>query len=332
VWQIAALHGPRVVTYEDLRIAAGLVTPPAPTTSSAVKTEIPGVVKAGTAIELVAQGFDGTEGPLALPDGSLIFTENRVDRVRRIGADGAVSVFLERGRNPNALARGPDGSIFAAQTAAPGIAVIYPADKARVLATSFEGKPLNRPNDLIVDRAGGIYFTDPGAGANQRQPGVAALAAPPVPALYFLHPKGELRQLATDIKRPNGVSLSPDEKTLYVADTFGEFVLAYQVKAGGEVSSPKNFARLAGYKQTDNGPNSGADGLAVDAQGRLYVASSAGVEIFDRRGKALGVIELPRAPQNLAFAGASGNALYVVGRGAVWKIDTLTSGPANRAK
>ena len=124
------------------------------------------MVNAGTAIELVAQGFDGTEGPLALPDGSLIFTENRVDRVRRIGADGAVSVFLERGRNPNALARGPDGSIIAAQTAAPGIAVIYPADKARVLATSFEGKPLNRPNDLIVDRTGGIYFTDPGAGAS----------------------------------------------------------------------------------------------------------------------------------------------------------------------
>jgi gluconolactonase len=128
------------------------------------------------------------------------------------------------------------------------------------------------------------------------------------------------------------VSLSPDEKTLYVADTFGEYVLAYQVASGGAVSQPKNFARLAGFKQTENGPSSGADGLAVDAQGRLYVASSAGVEVFDRRGKALGVIELPKAPQNLAFAGSSGNALYVVGRGAVWKIDTLTRGPANRAK
>jgi sugar lactone lactonase YvrE/glyoxylase-like metal-dependent hydrolase (beta-lactamase superfamily II) len=332
VWQIAALHGPRVVTFEDLRIAAGLVTPAPPTSGSTVKAGIPGVVNAGTAIELVAQGFDGTEGPLPLPDGSLIFTENRVDRVRRIGADGAVSVFLERGRNPNALARASDGSIIAAQTAGPGIGVIHPADKARVLVTSYEGKPLNRPNDLIVDKSGGIYFTDPGAGAGQRQPGVAALAAPPVPALYFLNPKGELRQLSTEIKRPNGVSLSPDEKTLYVADTFGEYVLAYQVVAGGAVSQPKNFARLAGFKQTENGPSSGADGLAVDAQGRLYVASSAGVEVFDRRGKALGVIDLPKAPQNLAFAGSSGNALYVVGRGAVWKIDTLTRGPANRAK
>ena len=332
VWQIAALHGPRVVTFEDLRIAAGLVTPAPPTSGATVKADIPGVVKAGTAIELVAQGFDGTEGPLALPDGSLIFTENRVDRVRRIAADGAVSVFLERGRNPNALARTSDGSIVAAQTAGPGIGVIYPTDKARVLVASFEGKPLNRPNDLIVDRAGGIYFTDPGAGPAQRQPGVAALAAPPVPALYFLNPKGELKRLSTEVKRPNGVSLSPDEKTLYVADTFGEYVLAYQVAANGAVSAPKNFARLAGFKQTENGPSSGADGLAVDSQGRLYVATSVGVEIFDRRGKTLGIIELPKAPQNLAFAGAGGSTLYIVGRGAVWKIETLASGPVNRAK
>ena len=178
------------------------------------------MVKAGTAIELVAQGFDGTEGPLRIA-GRLadIHRESRRPCAPHRAPTARCRCSSSAAAIPNALARGPDGSIIAAQTAAPGIAVIYPADKARVLATSFEGKPLNRPNDLIVDRTGGIYFTDPGAGADQRQPGVAALAAPPVPALYFLHPKGELRQLTTEIKRPNGVSLSPDEKTLYVADT-----------------------------------------------------------------------------------------------------------------
>jgi len=332
VWQIAALHGPRVATFEDLRIAAGLVAPVVPATGSSVKAGIAGVVEAGTAIELVAQGFDGTEGPLPLPDGSLIFTENRVDRIRRISDDGAVSVFLERGRNPNSLARAPDGSIIAAQTAGPGIAVVSPVEKARVLVDSYKGKPLNRPNDLIVDRSGGIYFTDPGAGAGQRQPGVAAPVAPPIPALYYLASTGELRQISTDIKRPNGVSLSPDEKTLYVADTQGEYVLAYQVARDGKLSSPRNFARLAGFKQTEAGSTSGADGLAIDAQGRLYVASSAGVEIFDRRGKGLGVIELPKPPQNLAFAGVDRRTLYVVGRGAVWKIRTLAGGPEGRGK
>ncbi len=105
-----------------------------------------------------------------------------------------------------------DDTIVAAQTGKPGIGVIYPSDKARVLADSFQGKPFNRPNDLIVDRGGGIYFTDPGPGPAQRQPGVAAPAIPPIPAVYYLSPQGELRQLATDIPRPNGISLESRRK------------------------------------------------------------------------------------------------------------------------
>ena len=332
VAQIAALHGPRVATYEDLRTASGAVRAPVPTTSGVVKADVAGVVKAGTAIELVKQGFEGTEGPLPLPDGSLVFTENRVDRIQRIANDGSTTVFLERNGNPNSLARGLDGTIVAAQTGKPGIGVIFPAAQARVLADNFQGKPFNRPNDLIVDRGGGIYFTDPGPGPAQRQPGVAAPASPPIPAVYYLSPKSELRQLANDIPRPNGIALSPDEKTLYVANTYGEHVLAYDVGTGGVVTQRRDFAKLVGFRQTDNGPSSGADGLAVDAQGRLYVASSAGVEVFDRRGRALGVIEIPNPPQNLAFAGTDRRTLYVVGRGAVWKIRTLASGPASRAK
>ncbi len=332
VAQIAALHGPRVASYEDLRTATGAVRAPVPTTSGVVKADVAGVVKAGTAIELIKQGFDGTEGPLPLPDGSLVFTENRVDRIQRIADDGSAAVFLERSGNPNSLARGLDGSIVAAQTGKPGIGVIHPADKARVLADNFQGKPFNRPNDLIVDRSGGIYFTDPGPGPGQRQPGVAAPASLPIPAIYYLSPRGELGQLATDIPRPNGITLSPDEKTLYVANTYGEHVLAYDVGKDGSISHRRNFARLAGFRQTDNGPSSGADGLAIDAQGRLYVASSAGVEVFDKKGKALGVIEIPNAPQNLAFAGSDRRTLYVVGRGAVWKIRTDASGPSGRGK
>ena len=332
VSQIAALHGPRVTTFEDLRTAAGLVRPPAPTTSGVVKADIPGVVKAGTPIELVSQGFDGTEGPLPLPDGSLVFTENRVDRIRRIADDGTVSVFTERNGNPNSIARGVDGSIVAAQTGKPGIGVIYPVEKARVLVDNFEGKPFNRPNDLIVDHGGGVWFTDPGPGPAQRQPGVAPPAVAPVPAVYYLPAQGALRRLTTEIARPNGISLSPDEKTLYVADTYGEHVLAYDLGRDGRLAAPRKFAKLAGFRQTESGPSSGADGLAIDAAGRLYVASSAGVEIFDRKGKALGVLDIPNPPQNLAFAGNDRSTLYVVGRGAVWKIRTQAQGPANRAK
>ena len=107
-----------------------------------VKANVDGVVNAGTVIELVKQGFDGTEGPLPLPDGSLVFTENRVDRIQHIAADGSTSVFLERNGNPNSIARGPGDIIVAAQTGKPGISVIYPLDQARVLADDIRGQAI----------------------------------------------------------------------------------------------------------------------------------------------------------------------------------------------
>jgi gluconolactonase len=147
-----------------------------------------------------------------------------------------------------------------------------------------------------------------------------------------LSPTGQLHQLATDIERPNGIQLSPNEQTLYVANTFGEHVLAYDVKADGTVGARRNFAKLEGFTTTEQGATSGADGLAVDAKGRLYVASAAGVQVFDAKGKALGVIALPKSPQNLAFAGKDKKTLYVVGRGSAYRIATQTSGYTGRAK
>jgi len=204
---------------------------------------IPGVVAAGTPIVVLGDAFKGTEGPLALPDGSLVFTDS--------------------GRNAN-------------------------------------------------------------------QPAPAGEVAPPV--VYRLR-QGRLERLAADITRLNGIQLSPDEKTLYVANTSGEHVLAYEIHADGSLGPRRDFARLAGWRpDAPNGASSGADGLAVDAQGRLYVASSAGIEVFDAQGQALGVISVPKQPQNLAFAGPDKKQLFVVGRGAAWRIATLAQGFTGRAK
>lgn len=286
---------------------------------------IDGVVAAGTRIELIKEGFQGTEGPLGLPDGSLVFTETQVNRITRIAPDGSISSFLENSNGSNGLTRLANGDIVSVQTVRPLIGIVHPANRARTLVEQFEGKPLNRPNDLIADRKGGIYFTDPGA-----RP---AAGQPPVPtAVYYLSPAGKLSQIDTSIGRPNGIQLSLDEKTLYVANTAGEYIFAYDVAADGTAGKRRNFAKLAGFKQTENGWSSGADGLAVDAQDRLYVASSEGVQIFSSKGAALGVIALPKAPQNLAFAGKDRKTLYVVGRGAVYRLALLAGGPTQRAK
>jgi gluconolactonase len=278
---------------------------------------IAGVTKADTRIEVIREGFDGTEGPIALQDGSILFTENRADRIVKIAPDNAVSTYLEKTGGANALALKADGQLLAVQTAPSGIAALQPA--AKVLASKYQGKPLNRPNDLAVSRAGFVYFTDPGAAPQAGAPAVQT-------AVYWLDKKGATHPIANDIRRPNGIALSPDEKTLYVANTGGDHLIAFTIQPDGSTTARHDFATLAGLRDTPTGPSSGADGIVVDADGRVYVATTAGVQIFSPEGQAIGVIPLPNAPQNLAFGGADRTKLYVVGRGSVYRIATLTRG------
>jgi gluconolactonase len=297
----------------------------------AVVPAIPGVVAAGTRIELVKDGFTGTEGPIALPDGSLAFTEIQASRITRIAADGTTSPFLENSNGANGLGFNAKGELIAVQVADTRVGVVYPPAQARTLADNFEGLPFGRPNDVVVDKRGGIYFTDSGVNVAPNQPAPTKVFAKP--AVYYITPDGALKRLAADIERPNGIQLSPDEKVLYVANTNGEHVLAYDIAADGSVGARRNFARLAGWSKGENGTwSSGADGLAVDEKGRLYVASNNGIEVFSASGEALGNIVLPKKPQNLAFAGAGKKFLYVVGRGAAYRIAALTPGYAGRAK
>lgn len=293
----------------------------------AVPTAIPDVVAAGTKIEFIRDGFKGTEGPVQLPDGSVAFTETQDARITRIAADGSVSSYLENSNGSNGLGFAANGELLSVQQVKPRVGVIAPADKVRTLADNYEGVPFGRPNDIVVGKRVGIFFTDSGGAQKPGEPPVGK------PAVYQITPKGELKRVANDIERPNGIQLSPDEKVLYVANTPGEHVIAYDIGPDGSLGQRRNFARLTGYAKGDNGNySSGADGLAVDEKGRLYVTSNAGVEVFSARGDALGVIPIPKKPQNIAFAGQDKKTLYVVGRGSAYKIALLTPGFAGRAK
>jgi gluconolactonase len=299
-------------------------------TEEAVTPAIDGVVAAGTKIEYIRDGFKGTEGPISLPDGDLIFTETQANRITRIAADGSISTFLENSNGSNGLAFNARGELVTVQVLNPRVGIVYPQEK--VLADKFEGVPFIRPNDVVLSiNRGDIYFTDSGAAFGAPKAGEPAVTTRP--AVYRIKPDGELQRIANNIERPNGIQLSPDEKVLYVANTLGEYILAYDVARNGSISGKRNFARLEGFKKTDNGTySSGADGLAVDAKGRLYVASTSGIQVFRATGESLGIIALPKAPQNLAFAGKDKKFLYIVGRGAAYRIAVQTPGFAERAK
>jgi gluconolactonase len=282
--------------------------------SETIAPNIPGVVAGGAKVQVVKYGFQGSEGPVAMPDGSLLFTETRANRITRVDNSGSVSTFLENTDQANGLGFDPKGRLIAVQRA-PGkmrIGVLYPKGSETVVADTFEGKPFVRPNDILVTTKGGVYFTD-------------------APGIYFIPPGGKVIRVADGFQNPNGIQLSPDEKVLYANNEFGEYLIAFDVQPDGTLRNRRNFARYQSVKPTPDGDN-GADGLAIDAEGRVYIATTLGVEVFNNKGEHLGIIPFSRAPQNLAFAGPDKKILYVVGRGAVFKVQMLAQGFRGRAK
>jgi gluconolactonase len=158
----------------------------------------------------------------------------------------------------------------------------------KVLAMTFaNGAPLGRLNDLIADGKGGAYFTVGGA--------------------YYVSPAGVVSTVADQDIRSNGVMLSPDGRTLYV--TNNTTVLAFDVRADGTTGNRRDFGTLDG--------DDGGDGMAVDAEGRLYVTGNKGVHVLSPRGEHLGLIPTPRRPISVAFSGPDKNLLYAPSSGAV---------------
>jgi gluconolactonase len=288
--------------------------PPPPATNT-VAPAIPGVVAAGTPVTVIKEGFQGTEGPITLPDGSLIFTNPGANQISKIDKDGNVSVFLENTNGSNGLAFDSKGRLISTQTAAgqERIGVIYPKGSEATLAEKF-----GRPNDLVVNKAGGIYFTAPGAS----------------PAVFYIPPGGAPIKVNEDIENPNGIQLSRDEKTLYVNNTRGEYMLAFDIQADGKLGNKRNFAQYQGVTKNEKGVTSGADGIAIDSEGRVYAAinSTGGVQVFSPEGKHLGTIPTSLGAQNLAFAGPDKKTLYIVGRGAAFKVELQAQGFKGRAK
>jgi len=180
----------------------------------------------------------------------------------------------------------------------------------------IEGKPLLAPNDLIIDAKGGIYFTDPGP-------------RPVVPGrisyVYYLAAGAKQPVVIDDkIARPNGLTLTQDGRTLIVDDTIGPVVYSYDVQADGSATNKRPFTQL---RDIPEGKESGADGLALDRDGRLYITTLTGVQVFDAGGQYLGTIKVPRQPANAAFAGADKRTLYITAREGLYRVKMLAQGP-----
>jgi gluconolactonase len=138
--------------------------------------------------------------------------------------------------------------------------------------------------------------------------------------------------MAAEAPSPHGIQLSPDEKTLYVADSYGESVVAFDVADDGSLSNRRAFGHYKGVSKVERGYDSHADGIAVDSESRVYVGTLQGVQVFSPQGENLGLIPISQRPQNLAFAGPDKKTLYIAGQGAVYRLRMLSQGYMGRAK
>lgn len=305
-------------------LAQAAPAPALPPATDTVAPEIAGVVKAGTKVQVIKQGLtSGTEGPIALNDGSgaVIFTEQQADRISKIDKDNNVTPFLENITGINAVTINARGQMIGLQRMQNGgkaqIAIIYPKGQEKVLSDAINGQPILNPNDLIGDKKGGVYFTVPGAMPQ---------------AVYYVTPAGQTVVATTDIDRPNGLQLNRAENILYVASG-GEYMRAFDINPDGSLKNARNFGKYGFMMANATGVMaSGADGMTIDNDGRLYAATNGGIEVFSEQGQNLGVIPLSRKGQNLAFAGTDKKTLYVVGNQAAWKIDMVAVGFRGRVK
>src|SRR5262249_44089940 len=218
-----------------------------------------------------------------------------------------------------------------------------PPGQERVLASEFEGRPFSRPNDLIVAKNGGVYFTDPGLTVQQAEELRTRLGGRPLearlpPRGYYIPPGGKAVAIEDRMIRPNGIQLDRDEKTLYVADSNGDHVIAFDIQPDGLVRNRREFGTLEGRSSRDNGlggVKTFADGMAIDNDGRLYVATRAGVEVLSPQGRPVGIIPVKCPPadcQNLAFGGTDKRTLFVAGAGSLYRISMIARGFSGRAK
>lgn len=295
-------------------------------TSPPPQLAIPGVIGAGTAVELIRGGFQGLEGPVATLDGGLYFSDVPASRSYKLDMNGNISIWRENTNGANGSFLFRDGRLLAAEQTGRRIVSVTPDGRVTPLASQFDGQPFRSPNDLIPDGKGGVYFTDPA-------PRPAPDVAPKEPGnVHYLRANGEVMLLDSQIQRPNGITLSLDEKTLYVDDTEGEYVYAFDVQPDGGVTNKRQFVKLHDLTQGSLGLRSRADGMGLDSMGRLYVATGSGIQVIDSRGRHLGTIRVPAIVRNLAFAGPRRHTLYMTALESLYRVEMLSQGPPGRAK
>lgn len=249
-------------------------------------------------LELIAGGLAFPEGPAFDSSGRLYWTDMEAGRIGVVDPNQPVpATFVHTGGNPNGCNFDSEGNLYIAEAGLKQVLKATPEGELSVFAEGCDGEPFTGPNDVVFDAAGNAYFTDP----------VGSDADSPTGRVYFGTPEGRITQVADGLAFPNGLTLTPDGKTLIVAETMTYKLLQYDVLPDGTLGPAGEWGRL-------HEDGVGGDGMALSANGNLYVAhyGRGVIAVLDRDGSV--IEELPAGgarPTNVAFGGPGFDELYI---------------------
>jgi gluconolactonase len=265
--------------------------------------------------ERLATGFGFTEGPTWHPEGFYFFVDIRANRLYRLTPGGSPVVVREDTGEGNGTTFDLQGRLLMCEGGNRRVSRTDDGGRIVTLADRFEGKRFNRPNDIICRSDGSIYFTDPGLRVPLHEREL------PYAGVYRVTPEGTITLFA-DCEYPNGLAFSPDERTLYVANTrWTPYIHAFDLGPNGDMVRRRIFADMSSDER-DGVP----DGMAVDVEGRVYCTGPGGTWVFEPDGARLGIIRTPEIPANLTFGGPDLRTLFFTARTSVYALRARVPG------
>ena len=267
--------------------------------------------------ERLATGFGFTEGALWHPDGHWLFVDLRASRIHRLIPGQEPEIVREDSGGANGLTLDLEGRLIICEGFARRVTRMEPDGSITTLADRWEGKRLHRPNDVVCRSDGSIYFTNPGGRLDPEEREIE-LSGP----IHRIAPDGELSVVVADMEYPNGLAFSPDERTLYAANTRERtYIAAYDVAPDGSASNGRVFAEMP------SGDEQGVpDGMKVDVEGRVYCTGPGGCWVFDASGNHIGTIRLPELPANCGWGGEDRRTMVFTARTSVYTLRMTTPG------
>ena len=288
------------------------------------------IIAPGSQLEKVTVGYEfDTAGSPLYVDGDIYFTNNNFDPADRsatikMDKEGNYTTLRQDNGVTTTLQHSGKGTLYCCEMLGHRVIEMgLDGTVIRVVADEYNGKRIDGPNDIYVDRRGGIYFTDSQFIGDQEK-------MQETPAVYYVKPDGSIVRIIDDVEFPNGVWLSPDEKTLYLCNTRGKYLRAYDVNPDGAVSNGRDFIELQLNPEVigEDSVESGSDGMVVDSAGNIFVATTKGhgIQVFDKIGKHLGNILCAAVTNNVNFGGPDLKTLYVSAKDGIYSIPVKIPG------